>query len=641
MINPFEKRATEFLRNDSAFLSVVAHEPLDTFFLGPAESGSLFDRLCTVIGTPGSGKTTIATLMQYGMIRSLVSSPNHDQHALLKKALTDCRILDNGKIQVLACRIPMESEYRDFGELHYSEDIKLGLLKSFLQAKSVLLWLNSLVDDYDIDSIKITYRDGTEVIGRSIGGEFASGVLEKAKNIEEAIYSICARLVPPELNELPSIATAPYEPFNAISSFSVPGNDISLKSLKPLVIFDDIHTLHPDQFALVRNWLAQREIPISRWMMMRLDTQTPEAVIDRSLYDSSSTTSSNIGIQKNREITEIWLQSSYDRANSRRIFRKMARNMANKYLGIMPVFQRQGLKIFENILNILPPKLSESNLNTLSKTVEGLLRENGINEKTKGGFEKQIRDHIAGSSSKYSEGVSQAMLIIMIHRYINRVFQRDLIFSEEEESFEPNKPVFVNSGIVDGARIHLLRKFKLPYYYGFDIISDISSENAELFLNIAGELIKASQARIISGKTAHLATEYQHRLLKRKCEQIIEEWSFPKHREVKMLCDTIAEECREKSLEPNASLGGGPNAYGIPRQEFIDISENHPDLAQVVKYGVAYNALSIKHHHKTKNKEWTLIELGGPVLVKSDLTLIRGGFLERQVSDLISALKSA
>ncbi len=32
MTNPFEKRATEYLRDDEAFLAVVTPEPLATFF---------------------------------------------------------------------------------------------------------------------------------------------------------------------------------------------------------------------------------------------------------------------------------------------------------------------------------------------------------------------------------------------------------------------------------------------------------------------------------------------------------------------------------------------------------------------------------------------------------------------------------
>ena len=60
MTNPFEKRATEYLRDDEAFLAVVTPEPLATFFQKDAEEERLYDRLSVIIGAPGSGKTTLA-----------------------------------------------------------------------------------------------------------------------------------------------------------------------------------------------------------------------------------------------------------------------------------------------------------------------------------------------------------------------------------------------------------------------------------------------------------------------------------------------------------------------------------------------------------------------------------------------------
>ena len=64
MANPFEKRATEYLRDDEAFLPIVTPEPVATFFARPAKEGRLYDRLTMIIGTPGSGKTTLARLFE-------------------------------------------------------------------------------------------------------------------------------------------------------------------------------------------------------------------------------------------------------------------------------------------------------------------------------------------------------------------------------------------------------------------------------------------------------------------------------------------------------------------------------------------------------------------------------------------------
>ena len=73
MANPFEKRATEYLRDDEAFLAVITPEPLATFLQKPAEEERLYDRLAVIIGTPGSGKTTLARLFQFTNAEHLVA----------------------------------------------------------------------------------------------------------------------------------------------------------------------------------------------------------------------------------------------------------------------------------------------------------------------------------------------------------------------------------------------------------------------------------------------------------------------------------------------------------------------------------------------------------------------------------------
>lgn len=641
MSNPFEKRATEFLRDDSAFLSVVTPDPLHTFFETHASSGALFDRLCMVIGTPGSGKTTIATLIQYHTVHTLVSSPNHSEFVELHQALTQCRIIESSKISVLACRVPMESEYRDFWELPYSDDVKFGLLRSFLQARAVILWLNGLlsVATNEIENVEVIYRDGSDVVGESIGGRSANAVLKKAKSIERAIYSICASLVPPALERLPEEATEPYQPFDAIVSFKLPESNNTAQILKPLVVLDDIHTLHPEQLGKVSDWLARREIPISRWMMMRLDAQTPESVLDENLNDPSYS-APDTTLQKNREIKQIWLQNSHGRSKNRRNFRSMARNMANKYLRLMPAFHHQGLATFSDLLNTQPHQISDSNIAKLSERVDRLQRRSNTNNEVRNQIEEAIDRYMSGATSPAGgQDVRLAMILILLNRYIIRVPQSDLFGEEDTSEPEPERPIRAHAGIADGAKIFLLHEYSRPYYYGIDAVSDASSENAELFLRLANVLVKASETRIIRGLDAQLPSRYQHQLLKEKSAEIIRDWSFPRHHDVRNLCEYISEQCVKKSLEPNASLDGGASAFGIPDEDFAKIPEEYPDLAQVLKYGVAYSAINIKRRHGTKKREWTLVELTGPMLVDKGLTFSRGGFLERNVSDLLKALE--
>lgn len=114
----------------------------------------------------------------------------------------------------------------------------------------------------------------------------------------------------------------------------------------------------------------------------------------------------------------------------------------------------------------------------------------------------------------------------------------------------------------------------------------------------------------------------------------IKRWSFAQSSQVQHLTTQLAELCLKKTLEYNAPLDHGANAYGILQQEFDAIPEKHPDLARVLQSAVAHNALSITPKYSCKHKEWCLLELGGIVILKHGLPLKRGGFIEGTVAFL-------
>ena len=637
MANPFEKRASEYRRDDEAFLPLVTPDPLITFFKKHADDGKLYDQLSVIIGAPGSGKTTIARLYQYATLKTLLQHESQTNYKPLVDTLTQCGAIKNREPILLGGRVPLESEYRDFWEFPYPNDLKCKLMFALIQSRTVLSWISNLVSTgVTLDQISIVPRGDAIAALAAIGGTSGQSLFDKARAIEEQIYSISAALLPPEICDIDDDVAAAYHPFDVIEHFEIKAGDITT-ILRPLVIFDDAHSLHPEQFTEFRKWLARRELKISRWILTRMDALSPADVLLAQGEDNTKRT----GLKNARELTVIWMQSQDERFNKRKAFRKMAKGMATRYLRQMDVFSRRGIQDLTDFIGTRPDTISPSKLEALASSVNSVQKKNGISDIRRGKLEELVADYMSGSGQD-GKDVSLAILSILFHRYLNRVPQKGL-FDDQNEDVEPNRPLAVDGGIADGAKVRLLHDFGRPYYYGIDALCDASSENAEQFLHLASTLVTQAETQLIREKPASLTSKVQNRLLREKAGQIIKDWEFPHSHQVALLAEGMAKQCIAKTLEGNASLGGGAGAgsFGIPQEDFDEIPKKHEELARVLKFGAAYNAFVLVQNHSTKNRKWCQIELSGVLRVHFGLSQTRGGFLERTTDDLLSMLKSS
>lgn len=641
-MNPFTKRATELYRDDVSFLELVTPEPLSVYFAPAAAEDALFDRLVSVIGTPGSGKTTMARLFQFPVLWAVLRQTDSDTYRPLLDALTQCRAVAEDRPLLSGFRLPLEAEYRDFWELPYSEDVKFNLMCALLQARAVLGWLRNLeACGIPLDGVRIIPKHGAEAALQAIGGTAGPSVLARAQEVEQAIYRVSAALVPPKVENLDQSAVSAYRPFDVLDQIAVTTSGAELQ-LRPLVMFDDAHTLHQRQFHQFLRWLVRRELAVSRWVLTRLDAMSPEGVLLGSKAFVAQ--DENLpGVQPGREIKVIMLQGDSlgdSRAHGRRNFRKMAKEMAKRYLLQMPAFTRRRVTELEALLQSAPDALSSSHLSRLSRTVDSRQNKLALSDEDRAQLDKEITAYLTGAkTADTGEDVKLAMLKILMARFAARRPQVSL-FGDEEERPEGRR-VTADADVAEGARLHLLHEFKRPFFYGIDTLCDAGSENAEQFLQLAGGLVDRSEILIIRNKTYTLSPRVQHDLLREKADKIIAEWNFPLHPQVRMLCDEIGKACVEISLQESARLGAGANGVGIPEDDFARIPEAHRALARILQFGVAYNAFSLVRNRIAKNRKWCVIEPSGVVAIHFGMTLQRGGFVEWNLNKLAEATGAA
>lgn len=642
MENPFRTRATEFLKNDEAFLAIVSPEPVRHFLSHAGESGTLYDRLVLLRGTPGSGKTTLARLFEFPSVFTLFRNRDFEGHKQLDAALAACRATADAVPRLLACRLPLETDYRDFWEFPYTDELKTNLMTALIQARSVLGWFRHLgAVGVESESVGVVIRAEASEIAETIGGTAGTDVRSKAAAVEKAIYKVMTSLVAPPPDKLPAQAVAPYRPFDVIEGIEVPKEAFGLDKphvLLPLVILDDAHVLHPSQFQALERFLLRRELRVARWMIARFDVLLPEVALAAAIEERADAARFP-GVTAERDKEQILLQSSGQRRKERTRFRSMAKDMAARYLRRMPLLNERGLTVLANLLGTNVSPLNKTKLRRLTEKVAGTQNRLKIPDSQRQSFTEQI----ANFRDSLPEDVTLQMLNVMMHRYDirrNRSSTTLPLFDESDETEQDDSSIVVaaNGDVLAAAVFQLLHEYDRPFYYGIDELCDASSENAEQFLQLAGVLVEEVITQMARGRTPTLTPEKQHKLLREHGSRTIERWNFPHDNTVQTLVNEVATRCLKKSLEPNGAVVA--NAYGILQEQFDSLAADHPDLARVLQFAVAYNAVTLVPHYSCKKKTWCLLELGGMVLLKHGLTLKRGGFIEGTAERLNSFIGS-
>jgi hypothetical protein len=281
---------------------------------------------------------------------------------------------------------------------------------------------------------------------------------------------------------------------------------------------------------------------------------------------------------------------------------------------------------------VQPASLTEHQLAEITQSVQKLISDNKFTPQQMSVIENSIPPAVT---------VDQRLVLtrILINRERKRVPQTQLFFEEPAEVDETEEDLLnVKSALIIGADVQLMHEYGRPFYYGLDRLSDASDDNIEQFINLAGALINQIETKVIRGRSAQLDARTQHNALTERAVKTMKEWDFPRSHLVKKMIAFIAKKCVEKTRAANAPLDDGANAYGVPQSEMEHLERTYPVLRQVLHYGLAYNAISLRENYQCKRKVWCLIRLGGLPIIEHKLTFSKGGFCEGHLIDLAESI---
>lgn len=616
--NPFRTRASEKLESDTSFLRLLSPEVLDSL-LERHEQGKLWNNILFIRSSPGAGKTTLLRIFEPNVL-TLIHNNRKQDYKELFNYLKRIEVLSEKSIDVLGVTIKCTGNYELLEELSTNETLKKRLFFALMNARIVLATLRSAVsllkDSGFADGlarIQFVY-DNSDAFLKTIATPCSGNTLfEWASDLERSVYKTIDSFLP--------ITESNAGGHDQVFSFSIlkPANillDGKPIANKILFMIDDAHKLSATQRKLLIDYISETRQSTSIWISERLEAlQNFRSFLDRD-YNIIN-------------LENFWADNT---TKYKKILANISEKRASSSTEDVPAFQQ----LLEHEMNL--DKYSDKLALAIGKSEKSINLRATYSSK----FKKWAESIQNFSSTIPDKAIYCKCVEILIERN-NSISQLAIEFPLEEAELLSK----IDNTLENTARLFLADELGLPYYFGFNAVVSISTNNIDQYLSFASELFEAMLTNKVLGKETAVNFERQDKLIRSVVDKRWKELStlLPNASVVLNFLNNLGEFCRKVTFKPSASYAPGINGFAVLDDPLFQESswqdnDTSAPFRDILAVCLAFNLLEVKQLTQgSKGKLWDVYFLNRWICVKFNLPLTYSGWNKVEIKELTRWLK--
>jgi len=615
--NPFRVRASARAVTDDQFIKTFAASAVEIL----RDPTNPWGGLVFVRSAPGGGKTTLLRLLTPGPLRRAISYGDDQRYRATRDALQDAGVVDGQRALLWGVYLPFAIEYRTLDDLGARS---LHVFRALLSARVVLAALKALlahlelVHPEDLVRLKASW---SPIAGAQLPAEATGDALQEwASNIEDSVFELMDELGTADSGSTKGLAELDGLHWLADAVFELDGRPIDAR---PVLLLDDLQYLSDAQHAYLNGALTALRKPLGIWAAERLEAMQQKdliapGVLEGRDYDSVI------------RLEERWLKRGAGPLG--RFLSQIADLRARQADGF------GDRDFFPAIADDFESATWDPKLRDARQVIEQRVLAGPGGADRYAAWLAQTREK--GGSPK-EVAVEWRTLEILIVRDQARN-QRSFDFDQLSES---DLEAQTRSNVRDAAELFLSRETGLPYYYGRDRLSLLSSSNIDQFVEMSGDLFEEIlSASLLRRGDRPLSAERQEAILKVVAErrwEAIPRAAAQGHAMLRFL-ERLGELCADETVKPSAPYAPGVTGFAISMadREFLvgdgvaKTADNMRTLREVLASCIALNLLEPRLDAKNKGERWLVLYLNRLLCLRFGLPLGYGGWRPRKIKAL-------